>query len=527
MSSALASQLDLDQAWKRAKLDQSQGSVFAVHPLLQDLIDADTEAWLSTLRESIASETYAPSACGLCFVPKPNGATRPGAVLSPNDHVVYTALVAAARPAIQATLNWGTPPPDFAYRPKQDISDKDWFQPHFPLWKAFDSKSIDYIESGREWVVVADIAGYYENIDLFFLRSDLNALDIHESVVRLLNQCLNRWARVQRRAIPQGFSASSLLGKLYLNSVDRSLFAKGFRHIRWVDDYRIFCHSEAEAKQALVCLIELLGARGLVVQSAKTSILSKEQSTAQFKAVHSLIEPIKKDFVQELVKAGALKNPYATASDIDHAIKELGDDVPLEVVHRAYEEHVVSEGSGFNKTLFRFLLRRLGSASDEFAVEHALTMLSKRPDETHTILAYASSVDAVLQAEAGYIAVVNQGQAVYEYQSYQVLSWRFLQDAQPCDEFMAWARVMSLDHGYSWLVRAPARMVLGRWGSADDMEGLQNRYAAATSDIERAEIICSIARMEKSRRNAFLGHAAADGDFPSRAAKFVREGRLS
>lgn len=527
MSSTLADLLDFQKAWSRVKRDQSQDTVFVPHPLMPELVDTDSASWLSALRDDVSTGDYAPKSCSICAVPKPNGATRPGGILSLRDQTMYAALVHATRPAVQELVDWGSPPPDFGYRLKTDLEDKDWFQPYFPLWKAFDSKSVDYVKEGLEWVVVADIAGYYENIDLFLLRSDLSALDVEGEVVSLLHKCLNRWTRVQRRGIPQGFSASNVLGKVYLNSVDRSLSASGLTHIRWVDDYRIFCKTESDAREALVLLIDLLGSRGLVVQSAKTSIISKEKAVNQFNAVHSLVEPIKTKFVEELRKAGALNVPSASVADIDRALRELSADMPMEVVRLAFDDHIASDRSRFNKTLFRFLVRRLASGHDDHALSHALSLLYEHPEETSTILSYAGDLDKIGEAESAYMALVIEGRASYDYQSFEVLTWRLFHDAQPADDFLAWARSLAVENGTRWFVRAAARMVMGKWGAAEDLEVLLNCYGSASSDIERAEIICSVSRMEKSKRNAFLGHAASDGDLPSRAARLVRERRMS
>ena len=79
-------------------------------------------------------------------------------------------------------------------------------------------------------------------------------MGVDRHVVALLSTCLNRWSSGNGRGIPQGISASDILGKVYLNSIDLALRELGFVHLRYVDDIRIFCQNEVEAKIALLKL---------------------------------------------------------------------------------------------------------------------------------------------------------------------------------------------------------------------------------------------------------------------------------
>jgi hypothetical protein len=57
-----------------------------------------------------------------------------------------------------------------------------------------------------------------------------------------------------------------------------------------------------------------------------------------------------------------------------------------------------------------------------------------------------------------------------------------------------------------------------------DLERLVAFYPRATDDIERAEIICCVTRMELSRRNSFLSRVAADSVWTQWASDAVRSG---
>jgi hypothetical protein len=230
MPAELAERLDLELAWHRVQADLTDRRAFARHPFTVDLICADFAPWLQSIRSAVANGTYTSSPCRICTVPKPFGHIRPGADLTLVDQVMYSALVQILRPEIQSALEWRSGHPDYSYSLRRRRGDVEWFNSFFPRWKAFDNDSIRAIDKGASYVLVADIAGYYEQIDLFTLRSDLNGLGVDTAALDLLMKALHRWVRVPRRGLPQGYSPSDLLGKLYLNAVDLTLRGEGFRH---------------------------------------------------------------------------------------------------------------------------------------------------------------------------------------------------------------------------------------------------------------------------------------------------------
>jgi hypothetical protein len=59
-----------------------------------------------------------------------------------------------------------------------------------------------------DFVLIADIAAFYENIDRPRLFSDLRAVNMDDETGRLLSACLNRWAEPRGKGIPQRHSAS-------------------------------------------------------------------------------------------------------------------------------------------------------------------------------------------------------------------------------------------------------------------------------------------------------------------------------
>lgn len=522
MSEALAARLDLELAWRRVKYDISDDRVFVRHPNLIDVVEVNLDQWLENLREEIASGEFQPNSLHVCDVPKPGGAIRPAGNLRLADQVIYSALVADALPQIKTAVQWGNPYPDFAYRLRDNPQETSWFENFLRNWKAMTSYSLACIQEGFSHVVIADVAGYFEQVDIYTLRSDLNGLAINAETLQCLEKCLHRWAQVPRRGIPQGFSASDVLGKLYLNAIDSSLAGAGYKHCRYVDDYRIFCNSNAEARRALLLLTKSLRHRGLVVQTAKTKILSAGDARQKFEDVPLAIDEVKDELLEKLNETANINSTSLAITDIDTALKELESNEPVDLLAESYRKNFIESGSHFNKSLFRFLLGRLGNAGDHCALEHALSILQEYPEETAAILSYISALDEVANVENTIIDYLDNENAVYTYQIYQILKWRRSQDGEPTERLMLKIREYALSDGVAPFLRAEARAALGQWGLPADLETLMHAYGNANGDIEKVEIICAVVRMESGRRNGFLGQVAGDSDLCSRAVRLVR-----
>ena len=161
-------------------------------------------------------------------------------------------------PNIYEALKWSQGIVDFSYEISNEFENAKWLENLFIGWEKFRTRSIEKIETGISHIITTDISNYYESINITTLMSDLKSTHADDDIVNLLNNCLDRWAQSMGRGIPQGCAPSDFLGKLYLNSVDLNLRAMGYDHFRFVDDIRIFCKNEVEAKKALVDLTELL-----------------------------------------------------------------------------------------------------------------------------------------------------------------------------------------------------------------------------------------------------------------------------
>ncbi|HET9787975.1 MAG TPA: RNA-directed DNA polymerase [Pyrinomonadaceae bacterium] len=138
-------------------------------------------------------------------------------------------------------------------------------------WKKFsDTVKTQLRSKPGSWLVVTDLSRYFETISLRFLRRQLEQVpaekftpELHRCV-DVLMECLTAWSPYDGYALVQNVDASSFLGNVLLDGVDKLMEKEGYATIRYMDNIRIVVSSEAAARKALISLVCHLRDIGLV-----------------------------------------------------------------------------------------------------------------------------------------------------------------------------------------------------------------------------------------------------------------------
>lgn len=515
---------DLPTALRRVKADL-KNRVFIRYPHEVDLVDVDEAGWLTGIEQRLRAGSYRPSAILPCDVPKGGGLLRPGNHIALDDLTVYTAAVGACLPLIHESLSWSQGNVDYGYMLSADPANVQWLVDRFIGWQQFRRDSLTVLEDPTiTHVVIADISACYEHINLPMLLSDLRSLGAPADAIDQISAALNRW-QVTLPGLPQGNSASDILAKVYLdNTVDAPLRQRGLRHKRYVDDIRIFCTSEIDAKRALVLLIQQLRRRGLNVQSAKTRIATRSQAADEIEHAVRMVVRVGTEFVQRAIQIFGADNPYVNIQEIDRLIAENPDDAPIDVLEHAYATYF-GDGSGepFDSTFFHYLLVRFAKAHNGTPLLHDIACLFvSHPEETEAVLEYLSQLNAGTEIEPQIVAFLVSDDAIYPYQRYQLLRWLAAHVKAPVPATVDLARTVAFDPSQPTYVRSVARALLRKHGTAADLDRLEAVYAETTSSAEHAELICCLHRVERGRRNALLARLEGDGEPQRRAVQVVR-----
>lgn len=148
--------------------------------------------------------------------------------------------------------------------------------------------------------------------------------------------------------------------------------------------------------------------------------------------------------------------------------------------------------------------------------------VSGEPQETVKVLRYVHRLGRVAEVDPQLIAYLQSPDAIYPHQHYEILSWRLDQVPAPVPRFVAFVRYLLAERTPPPYLRTICREFLARYGSPGDLDGLHDTLLTTTSDMERAELVCCLRRMEPARRNGILNRYTNAGLYTDRALALVR-----
>ncbi|MCI4411458.1 MAG: CRISPR-associated endonuclease Cas1, partial [Thiotrichales bacterium] len=199
-------------------------------------------------------------------IPKRNGKTRFLAVAPLYDRILQKAIALELTPSIDAILYQRS----YAYRKgKSRLQVKDDIQ--------------NAINQGYKWIYESDLKGFFDNINREQLGKRLESIFGKDPIIPAVLNWLaadvifNGKKETRPLGIPQGSPLSPLLANFILDDFDADLEAKGFRLIRFADDFVVMCKSQIEAELAAAEVDRSLAELGLSINIEKSHIVTIEQ----------------------------------------------------------------------------------------------------------------------------------------------------------------------------------------------------------------------------------------------------------
>ena len=268
------STLDLDWRLAARRLAKDQRDDFWPDPIGFD--DILSVATAGAADHKILRTPYRPRRAVSFEIPKSNLTIRDSICLAPFDRLLYQALVDRISAPIDARLSDNV----FSYR-LRPRGQRWMFRPNVLAWRAFVAHVSDQFSLAEgSWLLVADLASYFETVRFRFLSHHLEQLlddQLTPELRRLLAAlmtCLTAWSPYDGFGLPQNLNASSFLGNAMLAYVDRRMEREGYQSYRYMDDFRIIVSNEAEGRRALMHLASYLREIGLWLNSGKTFLLN-------------------------------------------------------------------------------------------------------------------------------------------------------------------------------------------------------------------------------------------------------------
>jgi transcriptional regulator with XRE-family HTH domain len=223
--------------------------------------------------------THTPRTARTALAPKATTGFRLVSQLDPLDTLLYAGAVHAVAPQIEAVRAPETEV--FSYRAEPDENGALW--KNDVRWSGFVARGKELAaQDGCRTVLVADIADCYGQVAIPTVMEALEDAGVGAVRTATIGRLLDRFAGRRGRGLPVGPHPSALLAELVLNRVDDQLRRAGRPFVRYVDDIRIFCRDERDARAAWHDLAAFLPDRlGLSLNDAKSRIVTSDTFVEQ------------------------------------------------------------------------------------------------------------------------------------------------------------------------------------------------------------------------------------------------------
>ncbi len=214
------------------------------------------------VRQSLEVGSYRPSPVRRVTIPKPGGGERLLGVPTVLDRLVQQALAQVLTPIFDPHFSGAS----FGFRPGKSA--------HQAVRVARRA-----IADGHRWVVDVDLDRFFDRVNHDMVMARVARRVGDRRVLKLVRRFLDAGVMVEgiRQATvegtPQGSPLSPLLSNIMLDEVDRELWQRGHRFVRYADDLRVFVRSERAARRVLDSITAVVEKRlKLTVNREKSSV---------------------------------------------------------------------------------------------------------------------------------------------------------------------------------------------------------------------------------------------------------------
>jgi len=249
-----------------AKVKKNKGSAGSDNQSIT-AFGASLKSNIKQLHDELRNGRYRRRSIKRIEIPKPDGKKRPLGIPCVRDRIVEASIKSAIEPIF-----------DIDFHPNSL-----GFRPGFGCYDALQFVK-DLLDSGKLWIVDADIQGYFDNIDHDILLalveakiSDGRVLGwIAKALKTAIFYGLDRWT--PEKGSPQGSILSPLLANIYLDELDWELERAGISFVRYADDFVLLCESREQAEAGLELVTRWCQTNKLNLHPEKTKLIEATKS---------------------------------------------------------------------------------------------------------------------------------------------------------------------------------------------------------------------------------------------------------
>jgi len=248
----------LKEAWQKVA---ANGGAAGVDGQSVKRFAAQAEMYLKELSVALERGTYRAMAVRRVEISKGGGKHRPLGIPVVKDRIVQTALKFVLEPIFEREFLGMS----YGFRPGRGCKDA--------------LREVEgWLKEGYTFVVDADLRSYFDTIPHARLMervkehvSDGRVIELIEAFLQQdIIKDLERWT--PSGGTPQGAVVSPLLANIYLHALDCQMKQKGYRMVRYADDFVVLCRSAEQAQAALAEVKAWVEGNGLSLNVEKTHV---------------------------------------------------------------------------------------------------------------------------------------------------------------------------------------------------------------------------------------------------------------
>jgi group II intron reverse transcriptase/maturase len=226
-----------------------------------EMFERQLDQNLEALMKQLKDRSFQPRPLRRVLIPKGDGKTRPLGIPTVRDRVAQEVLRQLLNPIFEDLFHDDS----YGFRAGRSC-------------RMAVERVLELHKEGCCHVVDADIKGFFDNLPHQVIMNGLAAEVADGNILTLVERFLKAGVMEDgaflptKQGTPQGDVISPLLANIALNDLDWALHAKGYRFVRYADDFVVLCRSETEACEAHAFVQQELTQLGLTLSPEKTKV---------------------------------------------------------------------------------------------------------------------------------------------------------------------------------------------------------------------------------------------------------------
>lgn len=246
-------------AWRAVRANRGAAGIDKVSVRM---FEKNLQPNLDRVLRELKDGTFRPKPARRVYIPKAPGKFRPLGIPAVRDRIAQEVLRRLLSPLFEARFHDDS----YGFRPGRNA--------HQAVERVLELHRQRYT-----YVLDADIKGCFDHISHQAVMDELARVVADGNILRLVEKFLRAgvledgMVHPTREGTPQGGVFSPLLANIALNVLDQFLEERGYRFVRYADDFVVLCRSQRQAEEALALIRPLLSDRlGLELSPEKTKV---------------------------------------------------------------------------------------------------------------------------------------------------------------------------------------------------------------------------------------------------------------